>query len=321
MKTSSTKPAPSFKKILVATDFSTSSRSAFQIALNLAVELRASLSILHVFEYGDVLPPEVGGQPLELENIYSNAQRSLNALFERTRNVGVACETSIETGVAATTILDKISSSKIDLVVLGTSDARGAERFIFGSTAESVFRKSPCPVVTVGPQIHNAEVKIEGPVVFATDFEHSTIDAIRYAASFSTMAGSSLHCLHVLPRTIKTEMKGHIVSQVMAEALKHLATENGITANHPVCVTTYDNEVPNGIVDYARKQRAKLIVLGVRRGRMAASHVSGHIAYRIIADSPCPVMTVAFSSYPIGSIEVTTVFSKQNTDQKEYTDR
>jgi nucleotide-binding universal stress UspA family protein len=61
MKTTSVDSLPSFKRLLVATDFSTSSRSAFQVALNLSNELGASLSILHVFEYGSIVPPETGG--------------------------------------------------------------------------------------------------------------------------------------------------------------------------------------------------------------------------------------------------------------------
>jgi len=51
---------PSFNKVLVATDLTTASNAAFQVALNICSDLGAELSVLHVFEYGAV-SPENGG--------------------------------------------------------------------------------------------------------------------------------------------------------------------------------------------------------------------------------------------------------------------
>ena len=76
----------------------------------------------------------------------------------------------------------------------------------------------------------------------------------------------------------------------MTEALQHLET----TRLPPICVTIHSNEISNAIVDYARQERAKLIVLGVRRASMVASHAPARVAYRIITEAPCPVMTMAF---------------------------
>jgi hypothetical protein len=51
-------------------------------------------------------------------------------------------------------------------------------------------------------------------------------------------------------------------------------------------------------LEYARQQKAKLIVLGVRQASMVTSHVPAHIAYRIITEASCPVLTMAFASQP-----------------------
>lgn len=284
----------SFKRILVATDFSASSSPAFQIALNLCNELGASLLVLHAFEYASVVPPETGGQLLEIENSYKKAQLSLNALQERAKEIGVTCEISVDGGIAAQAILDKITSQNIDLAILGTNGLHGFERFVFGSTAEEVLRKASCPVITVGPRVLNAEVKIEGPIVFATDFDRATVHAVRCAQSLGQLTKSSLHCLHVLPATPDREIQRDIVPELLNEALQDVTSESGTTVTRPICVTTYDNEIPKGIVEYARKERAKLIVMGVRPTSRIASHVPAHIAYKVITEAPCPVMTVAF---------------------------
>jgi nucleotide-binding universal stress UspA family protein len=290
---------PSFDKVLVATDFSAASRAAFQTALDVCKTLGASLYILHVFEYANAVPPEAGGQLLELEGVYQGARRGLDRLVEQAKGEGVTCEAFMGSGIPALAILDAIPEKEIGLVVLGTNALHGFERFVFGSVAEDVLRKAPCPVLTVGPQVHDPgkTTQIDGPVVFATDFDLKTIHAIRYAATLCTAMMSPLHCLHVLPRTLEGGVRSHVIPQIMAEALQHVAVESGTAICPPVCATTYGSEVSNAVVNYATQQRAKLIVLGVRQASMAKSHGPAHIAYRIITEAPCPVLTMAFASH------------------------
>jgi len=47
------------------------------------------------------------------------------------------------------------------------------------------------------------------------------------------------------------------------------------------------------VVDYAKQHDAQLIVLGVRQTSMLASHLPAQIAYRMITEAPCPVLTIA----------------------------
>ena len=300
MQTSPTNSVASFNNILLATDFSSASLAAFQTALGVCIELRASLLILHVFEYANAVPPETGGQLLELESIYENVQSSLDGLFQLAHQAGISCETIMGGGIPSEGILETISSKKIDLAILGTNALHGFERLVFGSTAEAVLRKALCPVLTVGPQASDASkaAQLDSPVVFATDFHLTTTDAIRYAATFCKATRSPLHCLNVLPRTLDGGARSHIIPQIMAEALQHVATERGIAIDPPVCAITYGSEISNAVVEYAKQQKARLIVLGVRQASMMASHFPAHIAYRIITEAPCPVLTVAFTSNP-----------------------
>ena len=83
MQTSTIDSAPSFNKILLATDFSAASQAAFQTALGVCTAFQASLSILHVFEYADAVPPETGGQLLELDSSMRPLEARLTALSKR----------------------------------------------------------------------------------------------------------------------------------------------------------------------------------------------------------------------------------------------
>ncbi|WP_433965303.1 universal stress protein [Tunturiibacter gelidiferens] len=233
-----------------------------------------------------------------MDSFYESARSSLDRLVEEARRSGVPCEATMGSGIPSVTIRETITSKAIDLVILGTNALHGFERLVFGSTAEAVLRKALCPVLTVGPQASDAAKtgQLDGPVVFATDFHLTTKDAIRDAAFFCKATGSPLHCLHVLPRTLEGGVRSHIIPQIMTEALRHVAIESGTIIDPPLCAITYSSEISNAVVKYAKQQKAKLIVLGVRQASMAASHVPGHIAYRIITEALCPVLTVAFTS-------------------------
>jgi nucleotide-binding universal stress UspA family protein len=300
MQTSTIDSVPSFNKVLLATDFSAASQAAFQTALAVCTAFQASLSILHVFEYANAVPPETGGQLLESNSFYESARSSLDRLVQETRQSGVACEAIMGSGIPSVTIRETITSNAIDLAILGTNALHGFERLVFGSTAEVVLRKASCPVLTVGPQASNAPraVQIKSPVVFATDFHLTTTHAICYAAAICKATRSPLHCLHVLPRTLEGGSHKHMTLQIMTEALKHVANESGTTIDPPVCAIRYGSEISTAVVDYARQQKAKLIVLGVRQASMVTSHVPAHIAYRIITEASCPVLTMAFASQP-----------------------
>jgi nucleotide-binding universal stress UspA family protein len=282
---------PTFHRILLATDFSAASQSAFETALAACKTFNADLCVLHVFEYAPVVPPK--GPPV-IESTYAEAERSLDELNKKASENGVTCDYVIAAGMAAPTILETIQEKNIDLVVLGTNASRGLERLIFGSTAESVLRKATCAVITVGPRVPSCAkpTKFEGPVVFATDFHATTVHAIRHAASICHVTGAQLHCVTVLPTTLEGNHRSRIVPDVMNLALHHVALETDSAIAPPTCTTIFGSEASSAVVNYARKINAAFIVLGVQPGSPIASHGPWNATYRLIVEACCPVLTV-----------------------------
>jgi len=287
------------RRVLLATDFSAASRAAFQAARVLCLSFQADLYILNVFEYANAHPPE-SGMLLELDSFYQDAEQSLDDLIQEARRSDIKCEGKIGSGTSHSTILETAETEHIDVIVLGTRSIHGFERLVFGSTAEAVLRTATCPVFTVGPRAASqkpGEEACAGAVVFATDFHDTTTEALEIAGSFCSSLNLSLHCLHVLPRGVEDNFHKGIIPVIITEALQHLAGTVESKVGRPVCAVTYGSEISSAVVDYARANKARLIVLGVRRASLAASHIPAHIAYRIIAEAPCPVLTVAF---PLG---------------------
>jgi nucleotide-binding universal stress UspA family protein len=261
---------------------------------------QADLYILNVFEYANVNPPESGGMLLGLDSFYHDAEQCLNDLIQEARRSDIKCDGRIGSGTCDSTILKKAETEHIDVIVLGTRSIHGFERLVFGSTAEAVLRTANCPVFTVGPRAalqKAGEAARTDTGVFATDFNDTTTEALQIAASFCSSMNLSLHCLHVLPKGVEDNSHKGIIPVIITEALRHLVATVENKVGPPVCAVTYGSEISSAVVDYARANNARLIVLGVRRASLAASHIPAHIAYRIIAEAPCPVLTVAF---PLG---------------------
>ena len=289
-----------FKRILLATDFSPASVAAGRVALELASELGAALCLLHIAE-PPMLGPGQAGLAGEIDAGYQRAEASLLELQATATELGLTCEAHLAHGPAAPGILAAMSKYKASLAVLGTRALRGLERLCFGSTAEAVLRQAECPVITVGPRaaaLLGSTLPVglapSGPVVFATDFDPATMDAIRFASTMCAATHSPLHCLHVLPRSLESAPDQHAMKQILTEALHQVARESGAVLPFPVCATSYASEVSNAVVEYADRQHARMLVLGVRQASMLHSHLPPHVAYRIITESTCPVLTMAF---------------------------
>jgi nucleotide-binding universal stress UspA family protein len=266
----------------------------------LCLSFQADLYILNVFDYANANPPESGGMLLELDSFYHDAERCLHDLIQEARRSDIKCEGKIGSGTSHSTILEIAETKHIDVIVLGTRSIHGFERLVFGSTAEAVLRRASCPVFAVGPRAASqkpGDAGGPGAVVFATDFNNATTEALQIAASFCSSMNLSLHCLHVLPRGVQDSFHKGIIPVIITEALHHLVATVENKVGPPVCAVAYGSEISSAVVDYARANEARLIVLGVRRASLAASHIPAHIAYRIIAEAPCPVLTIAF---PLG---------------------
>ncbi len=284
-----------FRRILVATDFSGASHAALNMALRLSLNFQAHLSLLHVFEYSEAVGSSAGGTVEGLNALEELALQRLNHALLEVKETGVKASIVTRTGIAPKAILETVVAEKIDLVILGTNGFRGLERLAHGSTAEAVLRKSTCPVLTIGPHAtHCMTIKPpEGAIVFATDFNRASAPAIGYAASFAHLLEAQLRCLHVLPRMVEGNSQDDVVPAIIKVALHHVANECKAVGQDTVCDIGYGCDVSYAVVDYAKQHDAQLIVLGVRQTSMLASHLPAHIAYRIITEAPCPVLTIA----------------------------
>jgi len=142
-------------KVLYPTDFSESSLAALPYAISFARSCSAKLILMHVvnekiFSEGlslaRVAPPEALEQELSAE-----AGRQLKMLIPLEEREGLDWETVILFGMPFLEVIRYAKANDVSMIVIGTHGRSGMEHIIFGSTAEKVVRKAPCPVLCVKP--------------------------------------------------------------------------------------------------------------------------------------------------------------------------
>lgn len=141
-----------FDTILFATDFSENSDHAFDYAYTLARNFNARLIVIHVInepvDLRGFYVPHISFEKLEKE-IEEGAEKMMDTFCHARMPDFTNYETVIAAGVPYEEILKKAADEKASLIVLGTQGRSGIDHFLFGSTAERVVRKAPCPVMTV----------------------------------------------------------------------------------------------------------------------------------------------------------------------------
>ncbi len=142
-------PQVTLNRMLVPVDFSECSLDALEYGVLVAQRSKASIRLLHVPEpvsYGlDFTFPHVAKR----EQMRTEVTGRLSNLVSALTTAGVSSDFTMRGGLPADSILDTARSQSVDVIVMGTHGRRGLSHVLFGSVAESILRRSSCPVLTV----------------------------------------------------------------------------------------------------------------------------------------------------------------------------
>ena len=142
------------KKILVPTDFSEHSEHAAAYAVELARQYGANqIHCIHVSDIpADLLATSAyymtGPSEQFVEQVRDEGRKGLDA-FVKKNFKDVSVKAVFLEGRPFVEIIRYARENEIDLIVISTHGRSGLKHALFGSVAEKVVRKAPCPVLVV----------------------------------------------------------------------------------------------------------------------------------------------------------------------------
>jgi len=276
------------ERILCPTDLSLYSGNAVRYALALARAHEAELILLHCTNGTDA-EEELG--LLECSLLQHIDPADLKGVRWR---VVVAPADAIDEE-----IMRRAQLERAGLIVM-RSRRRPHRAALLGSTAESVCRSAPCPVLVM----HNDEREFISDqlsvdlkrVLVAYDFSDYSELALKYGLSMAQEHQAELHLLHVLPpRSVNQPeiawypVKGESAYHTAALRLQRVVPGD-VHLWCPVTTAVSEGSPYREILNYAEKNEIDLISVGAHGAGFGMRALFGSNVDRVLRQAPCPVL-------------------------------
>ncbi len=282
--------------ILCPTDLSPDSDEALRYAIALSRAYNAELILLHCDLIGEG-PAQQGDHDEAARAIKEGLIKhsgSTDLAGLDWKSLVVNCD---DTGAA---IVREAAKYGADLIVM-RSRRRPHRAALLGSTAESVSRTAPCPVLVMHTDerdwVSGPDTKIElKRVLVVYDFSDYSELALNYALSFAQEYQSELHLLHVLPPFTlnESEISWYPLGR---EGTYHKAAHRLQKAvppkTHLWCNIKHavsEGQPYREILNYAERKEIDLICLGAHGAGFGMRALFGSNVDRVLRQAPCPVL-------------------------------
>ena len=289
-----TRPGLEFRRILVPTDFSPGARRALECARSIAGKFQSKIFLLHVIpsDVFELASPETSREAMAKAREY--AQQQLEQLANDAGSRGIVHEGITAEGPVWRVISETIKANQIDLVAFGTHGRNSSKKLVLGSVAEKIYRMSDCPILTVPPQPEMSEGQEAelNRLLFATNFKPHNERAASVAHLLECRQKVRLTVLHVVEDSQESAAPSRrLVEEFMIKRMRKVFPESCLQTCKPDFAVRFGNAVEE-ILAVAREQQSNLILLGLRAAERTAGHLPSAVAYGIVCQAACPVLTL-----------------------------
>lgn len=301
------KSTPAYRRILVATDFSSCSDAALKQAVRLAQKSAGHITLVHVLPNLRRLV-ETASYKARADYLYGDGEKfrqeveqaseaRLKATASDVGSEGISVSHKSLIGSPYAEITRLVMEDGSDLVMTGTRGNSGWKQFLVGSTAQKLIRTCPVPVWVVKAD-HVAPPKI---VLAATDFSEGSHRATEEALSVARQTGAKLHLVHVIDEAefpieilSNASSAGSMWDDVRADVesrFGQLVSELGATSEEITCHTV--NGAPwHEVSKLAAELQAELLVLGTVGRSGLQGVLIGNTVERVLQTCDCSILAV-----------------------------
>ncbi len=287
-------PAVELKRILFATDLSETNCATLPIISTIARRYQSQVLIAHVWSPSSFPLVSAPDTLLMLEaNEKDEITEKVNKFLRSPELAGLQTEALLEEGTPTAQLPRIVKERGIDLVVVNTHGRTGIKRFLMGSVAEDLFRHLNCPVLTIGPHIAQrfCRQKEIRNILYPTDLVNESQAIFPYLASIAHEYRAAIKILHVLP--LETYKNPDVRS--LAGPLREKMERIFAPQLSPGCRAKFvidAGDTVERILAHAHADRMDLIGLGVQRAWEISTHLAATVAYRLVVEADCPVLTM-----------------------------
>jgi nucleotide-binding universal stress UspA family protein len=294
-----------FRSILCAIDFSQQSRRALRYAAEIAARRRAALRVIYV---NDPLLTAAAAVALNDRELVARSIVELRTFVDSTipeqARRALRLTQQVDVGSPTVAIMAAAEAAGADLIVVGTHGLTGARRVMLGSTTRELLRRTEVPILTV-PRMRNRRVaplseSWPGQVVAAVGLGRPGATEVDIAVRIAESFNSSLVLLHVVtpvipPAWLKSAFGSHERDRAALARQRLAALITRARSRVSIDARVVSGPVADGLVSFAVKERAALVVLALQSTRGWLTDRRGSIAYSVLAHAGTPVL-----AYPAG---------------------
>jgi nucleotide-binding universal stress UspA family protein len=305
-------------RILVPLDGSPLAEAVLPEVVELAALRRAEVLLLRVA----VAHAHPGLDPVEAQvRAIEESQAYLKGIETRLAAQGLPVKSAVRYGQAAEEIFEHARIESADLIAMSTHGRSGIRRWVLGSVAETVVRRSPTPVLLlrakdairsaadvapppephpVSPMDASAAIRIRH-ILCPVDLSPAALGVMESAGVLAQRFGAELTVLHAIYDPLDAGHPyvphpplAHLREEMMRIAEETLRGQMGRALGSPprASLTVVAGSPLRQIIRFARERGVDLIVIGTK-GRGGPDHlISGNTAEQVVRTAPCPVLSI-----------------------------
>lgn len=271
------------KKILVPFDFSKTAVNAFRVAVDIALQARGTVLLLHVVELPVVNDPIIMPVAAFEQDFLTTLRDKAMVEFDKTISKyghGAKVIKNVAFGSTAKTITEVANKEGVDVILMGSHGASGLRELFIGSNAEKVVRNSAVPVL-VFKNYRQGPIK---NIVFPNTLDLEKMkDFTMQVKALQAFFKAKIHIVYV---NTPTNFTSDTVTLARLKAFAKRFMFKDVTLN--IVNHQFEEE---GILDFARSVDADLIAVGTH-GRKGISHlINGSLAENVINHSKFAIWT------------------------------
>lgn len=281
------------KNILVPTDYSTTALNATTYALNLAKQIKAKVTLLHIYNI-PVTPTDFPVIVTSIDEFESSNKQQLEKHISelKTKHPEVLeIKGILKLGFVFDEIKNVVETEKVDLVIMGITGAGRIAELLIGSNATRVVQNLNCPAIVIPPDATYKPIK---NIVFACDYaESEKYKAIDTLVEYVKILDAKLMVLNIgnpsEKHTYSKELAGRLLEYIFENAGEAPELPNKIDYSMH---KRKDEDITHGINRFAEKHNADLIVMIPKKHSLLSSLFSESNTKKMAFHTHIPVLAL-----------------------------